>query len=198
MFSFLLAGFLRLWWVSSGVSDYLSFVFVEFFVGRTIVWRGVSSFKSDGLTWLSDRTTNTLGLILWKIPRFVFVAVVNSASVVKTSRPGQRGAAVLLGFLFGSSLVVCSAALRGFYGHRLLSNFIASVLRCSKRLILVLSRSLQFMTQHSGLAFVLVVAFLATAVALNVGLVGCPFRFRLRSFVLLSFSRTFVVGTWLA
>ena len=53
------------------------------------------------------------------------------------------------------------------------------------------------MTLLPGVAFILVVAFLATAVALNVGLVGCPFRFRLGSFVLVSFTRT-LVGTWLA
>ena len=48
------------------------------------------------------------------------------------------------------------------------------------------------MTLLPGVTFVLIIAFLATTVALNVGLVGCPFRFRLGSFVL------FVVGTRLA
>ena len=42
------------------------------------------------------------------------------------------------------------------------------------------------MTLLPGVAFVLIVAFLAIAVALNVRLVGCPFRFRLGSFVLVS------------
>lgn len=139
------------------------------------------------------------GLILWKIPRFVFVAVVNSASVVKTSRPGQRGAAVLLGFLFGSSLVVCSAALRG--AHRFDSGLVRD-LRVSVALggselafaIVAWSRSLQFMTLHSGFAFALVVAFLVTSVALKIGLVGRPF-------VRLSFVLSLpgiLVGTWLA
>lgn len=62
--------------------------------------------------------------------------------------------------------------------------------------IVALSGSLQFMTLLPGVAFVFVVAFLATAVALDAGLVGCPFRLRLGSFVL-SFLWTFV-GTWLA
>ena len=53
----------------------------------------------------------------------------------------------------------------------------------------MLAGSLQVMTLLPGIAFVLVVAFLATAVALNAGLVGCPFRFQLRSFVIL-FIRT--------
>ena len=52
------------------------------------------------------------------------------------------------------------------------------------------------MTLLPSLAFVLVIAFLATTVALNVGLVGYPFRFRLGS-LLLSFLWTFL-GTWLA
>ena len=60
-----------------------------------------------------------------------------------------------------------------------------------------LSGALQVMTLLPGVAFVLVMAFLATTVALNVGLVGCPFRFRLRS-LLLSLLRTFLVGTRLA
>jgi hypothetical protein len=91
-------------------------------------------------------------------------------------------------------ILVAAASLRGFQGLRLFNNFIASALRRSKRLILVsmLAGSLQFMTLLPGVAFVLVVAFLATAVALNAGLVGCPFRFRLGSFVL------FVVRTRLA
>ena len=54
------------------------------------------------------------------------------------------------------------------------------------------------MTLLPGFTFVLIVAFLAIAVALNVGLVGCPFCLRLGSFVVLSFPRTLVVGTRLA
>jgi hypothetical protein len=54
------------------------------------------------------------------------------------------------------------------------------------------------MTLLPGFTFVLIVAFLAITVVLNVGLIGCPFRFRLGSFVRLSFPRTFVVGTRLA
>lgn len=50
------------------------------------------------------------------------------------------------------------------------------------------------MTLLPGVAFVLVVAFFATAVALNAGLIGCPFRFRLGSFILFFV----VVGTRLA
>jgi hypothetical protein len=57
----------------------------------------------------------------------------------------------------------------------------------------VLAGSLQFITLLPGIAFVLVVAFLAIAVALNAGLVGYPFRFRLGSFIVL-----FVVRTRLA
>ena len=38
-------------------------------------------------------------------------------------------------------------------------------------------------------------AFLTIAVALNVRLVGYPFRFRLGSFVILSFLRTLVIRT---
>jgi hypothetical protein len=55
------------------------------------------------------------------------------------------------------------------------------------------------MTLLPGIVFVLVVAFLATAVALDAGLVGSPFRLRLRSFVRVVL-RTFVVivGTWFA
>ena len=52
------------------------------------------------------------------------------------------------------------------------------------------------MTLLPGVAFACVVAFLAAFVALNTGLVFCPFV-RLRS-LLLSFPWTFVVRTWLA
>jgi hypothetical protein len=74
----------------------------------------------------------------------------------------------------------------------LFNNFIASALRCSKRLILVsmLSGSLQFIMLLPGVIFILIIAFLATAVALDARLVGCPFRLRLRSFVLFLVVRT--------
>jgi hypothetical protein len=39
------------------------------------------------------------------------------------------------------------------------------------------------MTLLPGVTFALIVAFLATAVALDAGLVGSPFRLRLRSFI---------------
>ena len=55
-----------------------------------------------------------------------------------------------------------------------------------------LSGALQVMTLLPGVTFVLIVAFLTTAVALNVGLIGYPFRFRLGSFVLVSFTRTLI------
>jgi len=55
--------------------------------------------------------------------------------------------------------------------------------------------SLQFMTLLSDGAVTFVVAFLAAAVALNTGLIVCPFV-RLGSWW--SFSWTLVVGTWLA
>ena len=41
-----------------------------------------------------------------------------------------------------------------------------------------------------GVAFVLIMAFLAIAVALNVGLVRCPFYFQLGSFILFLMVRT--------
>jgi hypothetical protein len=58
----------------------------------------------------------------------------------------------------------------------------------------MLAGSLQVITLLPGFAFVLIVAFLAIAVALNVGLVGCPFRFRLGSLFLF----VVIVGTRLA
>ena len=50
------------------------------------------------------------------------------------------------------------------------------------------------MTLLPGVIFVLIIAFLAITVALNVRLVGYPFRFRLRS-LLLSLLRTFLIRT---
>jgi hypothetical protein len=51
------------------------------------------------------------------------------------------------------------------------------------------------MTLLPGITFVLIVAFLATAVVLDAGLVGSPFRLRLGSFIRVVL-RTFVmVGT---
>ena len=93
---------------------------------------------------------------------------------------------------------VSSTALSGLHGFdsvRFL--FRDSVLAGTELLFVAGSGSLQVMTLLLGRAFVLVVAFLATAVALNVGLVSCPFRFWLGSFVL-SFLRTLVAGTRLA
>jgi hypothetical protein len=92
---------------------------------------------------------------------------------------------------------VSSAALSGLHGFDSVRfSFRDSVLAGTEILFVAESGSLQVMTLLPGCAFVLVVAFLATAVALNAGLVGCPFRFRLGS-LLLSFPRTFL-GTWLA
>jgi hypothetical protein len=51
------------------------------------------------------------------------------------------------------------------------------------------------MTLLPGVAVAHVVAFLTTFVALNIGLVVCPF---VRIWSCWSFLRTFVVGTWLA
>jgi hypothetical protein len=48
-----------------------------------------------------------------------------------------------------------------------------------------------------GIIFILIMAFLAIAVALDIGLIGSPFRLRLWSFVRVVL-RTFVVRTWLA
>jgi hypothetical protein len=102
---------------------------------------------------------------------------------------------------FGGGLfhvLISSTPLRSFdrLDTSCVDNLFIGALSGSERVILrlALSRSLQFMTLLPGIAFALVVAFLATAVALDVGLVGRPFRLRLGSFVL-SFPRTFVVGT---
>jgi hypothetical protein len=54
------------------------------------------------------------------------------------------------------------------------------------------------MTLLPGIAFAFVVAFLATAVALDAGLVGRPFRLRLRSFVRFLLRTVVVVGTGFA
>ena len=62
----------------------------------------------------------------------------------------------------------------------------------------MLSRSLQVITLLPGVAFVLIVAFLAIAVALNARLVGRPFRFRLGSFVRSLLGFLVVVRTWFA
>jgi hypothetical protein len=72
----------------------------------------------------------------------------------------------------------------------LFNNFIISTLRRSKRLILgsVLSGSLQFIMLLP--IFVLIVAFLTIAVALNARLIGYSFRFRLGSFIILFVIRT--------
>jgi hypothetical protein len=51
------------------------------------------------------------------------------------------------------------------------------------------------MTLLPDIAFAFVVAFLATAVALDAGLVGRPFRLRLRSFVRLVLRTVVVVRT---
>ena len=105
--------------------------------------------------------------------------------------------AILVFVSDGSSHVICSSALGGL--HRLDFGFLREwdlfVLSRAKPLFAV-SRILQFMTLLPGVAFVFVVAFLATTVALYAGLVGSPFRFRLWAFVM-SLSRTFV-GTGLA
>ena len=128
----------------------------------------------------------------------------NSVSIVVASCPGQRSVAVLFRVCDSSRFVYAAALSRT---HRLDSGLVrdlsilvtlgVSPALGSAESILAVSGVLQFMTLLPGVAFVLVVAFLATAVALNVGLVGCPFRFRLGSFVLVSFTRT-LVGTWLA
>jgi hypothetical protein len=93
---------------------------------------------------------------------------------------------------------VSSAALSGLHGFdsRGFWFCVSIALGGSEIAVVALSRFLQVMMLLPGIAFVLVVAFLATAVALNVRLVGCPFCFRLGSFVL-SFLWTFI-GTWLA
>jgi hypothetical protein len=57
---------------------------------------------------------------------------------------------------------------------------------------------LQVITLLPGIVFAFVVAFLATAVALDVGLIGSPFRLRLRSFVRVVLRTFIVVGTWFA
>jgi hypothetical protein len=64
-------------------------------------------------------------------------------------------------------------------------------------LFVTISGSLQVITLLPGVAFVLIIAFLTTTVALNVRLIGCPFRFRLGS-LLLSLLWTFLVRTRLA
>jgi hypothetical protein len=63
---------------------------------------------------------------------------------------------------------------------------------------LSLSGALQVITLLPGIAFALIVAFLAIAVALDAGLVGSPFRLRLRSFVRVVLRTFIVVGTWFA
>jgi hypothetical protein len=57
---------------------------------------------------------------------------------------------------------------------------------------LLLSRALQVIILLPGIIFILIVAFLAIAIALDVRLVSSPFRLRLRSFVRIIL-RTFVI-----
>jgi hypothetical protein len=52
------------------------------------------------------------------------------------------------------------------------------------------------MTLLPGIIFALIVAFLATAVALDAELVGSPFRLRLRSFVRVVPRTIVMVRTW--
>jgi hypothetical protein len=98
-------------------------------------------------------------------------------------------------------VLISSTSLRGLdrLDTSCVDNLFIGALGGSERVILrvLLSGPLQVMTLLPGIALVLVMAFHATAVALDFGLVGRPFRLRLGSFVL-SFLRTFVVGTWLA
>jgi hypothetical protein len=126
----------------------------------------------------------------------------NSVIIVIVSRPGQSSVNVrfYVGDLF--QVVIASASLRGF--HRLDTSYVDSLflraLYSSERVFLrlALSRSVQFITLLPGVTFAFVMAFLATAVVLNVGLIGRPFV-RLGSFIGWSFLRTSVVaGTWLA
>jgi hypothetical protein len=63
---------------------------------------------------------------------------------------------------------------------------------------LSLSGALQVITLLPGVAFALIVAFLAIAVALDARLVSSPFRLRLRSFVRVVLRTLVVVGTGFA
>lgn len=91
------------------------------------------------------------------------------AVVIIASRPGERIVFLLLVVVFGdggSIQVVRSAALSGL--DRLDSFFVLGIRLPfgSLERFLVAGRSLQFMTLHSCLAFILVMAFLVASVAL--------------------------------
>jgi hypothetical protein len=91
----------------------------------------------------------------------------------------------------------CEGVVLYYFGS--VHNLRVGALSSSERFIvagLVLSGSLQFMTLLPGITIARVIAVLAAFVALNIRLVVCPFV-RLRS-LLLSFSRTLSIGTWLA
>jgi hypothetical protein len=46
-----------------------------------------------------------------------------------------------------------------------------------------------------GIVFALIIAFLTIAVALDIGLIGSPFRLRLRSFIRVVLRTLIIVGT---
>jgi hypothetical protein len=101
----------------------------------------------------------------------------------------------------GSIQVVRSSALSGLYRLDLLfvGGLIVPVALCGAELavaVVVLSGSLQVITLLPGIAFILIVAFLAASIALNIRLVRSPFV-RLRSFGS-SVRGSFLVGTWFA
>jgi hypothetical protein len=74
--------------------------------------------------------------------------------------------------------VVPSAALSGLYrfDSRRFLGWFSVALSGTEITIVAGSGSLQFITLLPGIAFVLIIAFLAIAVALDAGLIGCPFR----------------------
>jgi hypothetical protein len=99
--------------------------------------------------------------------------------------------------------LIASASLRCFQGFDTWCryNLFIRALRSSERVILLrlsLSGTLQVITLLPGIVFAFVVAFLATAVALDARLVGSPFRLRLRSFVRVVLRTFIIVGTGFA
>jgi hypothetical protein len=126
----------------------------------------------------------------------------NSAIVIVVSRPGCSCVSVLLYISDLFPALMRPMSLRGLYrlDTSRIDNPSVKPLSSSERVLLqlTLSRSLQFMTLLPGIAFAFIVAFLVTAVALNIGLIGSLFVWLLLLFILVSFLITLVVGTWLA
>jgi hypothetical protein len=149
---------------------------------------------------LSLGATHAPSFLSRLITRAELVAYMNSVVIVETCGLGFYRIWILVDNRF--YFLIASASLRCFQGFDTwcLHNLFLRALRSSERVVirLSLSRALQVITLLPGIAFALIVAFLAIAVALDARLVGSPFRLRLRSFIRVILRTFIIIGTWFA